>query len=198
MMRAFSSAAFLCVCGGIAACGGGSGGSGPPGNVRSLTGAITFDKVTSTAAGLNYAAIVQRPVRGADVAVVEAANTANVLGTAVTGNDGHYSVTWPLSGPASVKVVLFARTASPKIFVEDNTSGGAIYAIRDNGDMLFYKHTGTATGSADWPIQAKKIGNGWNFRQVFAGQIFPREHGSRARGRVRRRPSLRGSVVFRP
>ncbi len=129
MTRAFSSPAFLCVCAGIAACGGGSGGGGPPGNVRSLTGAITFDKVTSTAAGLNYAAIVQRPVRGADVAVVEAANTANVLGTAVTGNDGHYSVTWPLSGPASVKVVLFARTASPKIFVEDNTSGGAIYAI---------------------------------------------------------------------
>lgn len=51
-----------------------------------------------------------------------------------------------------------------------STSATPIYAIRGNGDMLFYKHTGTATGSADWPIQAKKIGHGWNFRQVFAGR----------------------------
>ena len=44
-----------------------------------------------------------------------------------------------------------------------------VYAITENGDMLFYKHTGADGGSADWPIQAKKIGNGWNFKQVFAG-----------------------------
>ncbi len=35
--------------------------------------------------------------------------------------------------------------------------------------MLFYKHTGTADGSANWAVEAKKIGNGWNFKQVFAG-----------------------------
>jgi hypothetical protein len=35
--------------------------------------------------------------------------------------------------------------------------------------MLFYRHTGTADGSPSWPVQAKKIGNGWNFRQVIAG-----------------------------
>ena len=45
-----------------------------------------------------------------------------------------------------------------------------VYAITESGDMLFYKHTGTADGSPNWPIQAKKIGNGWNFKQVFAGQ----------------------------
>jgi hypothetical protein len=33
----------------------------------------------------------------------------------------------------------------------------AIYAITESGDMLFYKHTGTADGSPNWPIQAKKI-----------------------------------------
>ncbi|HZR10087.1 MAG TPA: hypothetical protein VFA79_16000 [Myxococcales bacterium] len=129
MMRGFPIAAFLGLCVAVGACGGGSSGGGPPGDVRSLTGTITFDKVTSTTAGLNYSAIVQRPVRGADVSVVEAANTTNVLGSAVTGNDGRYSLTWPLTGPASVKVVVFARTSSPKIFVEDNTSGSAIYAI---------------------------------------------------------------------
>jgi hypothetical protein len=36
--------------------------------------------------------------------------------------------------------------------------------------MMFYKHTGAADGSASWPIQAKKIGEGWNFKEVFAGR----------------------------
>jgi hypothetical protein len=45
-----------------------------------------------------------------------------------------------------------------------------VYAITEGGDMLFYKHIGTADGSPNWPIQAKKIGNGWNFKQVFAGR----------------------------
>src|SRR3954452_12631341 len=44
-----------------------------------------------------------------------------------------------------------------------------IYAIEPNDDMLFYRHDGAADGSPNWPIQAAKIGNGWNFRQVFAG-----------------------------
>jgi hypothetical protein len=46
---------------------------------------------------------------------------------------------------------------------------GAIYAIRQNGEMLFYKHAGANDGSAEWPIQAKQIGHGWDFQQVFAG-----------------------------
>jgi Tachylectin len=44
-----------------------------------------------------------------------------------------------------------------------------VYGIRADGDMLFYKHTGAGDGSANWPIQAVKIGNGWDFKQVFAG-----------------------------
>jgi hypothetical protein len=49
-------------------------------------------------------------------------------------------------------------------------SATSVYAIPETGDMLFYKHTGAADGSPTWPIQAKKIGEGWNFKQVFAGQ----------------------------
>ena len=44
-----------------------------------------------------------------------------------------------------------------------------VYAIQENGDMLFYKHAGVDDGSATWPISGKKIGNGWNFKQVSAG-----------------------------
>jgi hypothetical protein len=36
--------------------------------------------------------------------------------------------------------------------------------------MLFYKHAGFNDGSANWPIQAQQIGNGWDFQQVFAGR----------------------------
>ena len=43
-----------------------------------------------------------------------------------------------------------------------------IYAIRTNGEMLFYKHAGVNDGSDNWAIQAKQIGHGWDFRQVFA------------------------------
>ena len=48
-------------------------------------------------------------------------------------------------------------------------TGTPVYAIKPDGDMLFYKHTGFNDGSPNWPITAKKIGNGWNFKQVFAG-----------------------------
>ena len=35
-----------------------------------------------------------------------------------------------------------------------------VYGIKDNGDMLFYKYAGAATGSPTWAIQGKKIGTG--------------------------------------
>ena len=42
--------------------------------------------------------------------------------------------------------------------------------------MLFYKHA-NSDGSASWPIQAQKISNSWNFRQVFAGLWTPVKDG---------------------
>src|SRR5262245_13589849 len=53
-------------------------------------------------------------------------------------------------------------------------TGSLIFYIRfwaqPNGDLLAYKHTGTADGSASWAYQQKKVGNGWNgFQRVFAG-----------------------------
>jgi len=95
---------------------------------HSIGGTITFDKVPSTTQGLDYAGTVERPVRGADVAVVDADNPDTVLGTAVTTVDGEYSVDWN-GVVSSVKVVVFARTAQPRIFVDDNTSGGAVWAL---------------------------------------------------------------------
>jgi hypothetical protein len=45
-----------------------------------------------------------------------------------------------------------------------------VYAIDDAGDMFFYKHAGYRDGTARWPIQSAKIGNGWNFKHVMASR----------------------------
>lgn len=37
------------------------------------------------------------------------------------------------------------------------------------GTMLLYRFRGIADGSADWAVTGKKIGEGWSFKQVFAG-----------------------------
>ncbi len=48
-------------------------------------------------------------------------------------------------------------------------SKGAIYAIESNGDMLYYKFDGLKDGAKKWSVTGKKIGNGWRFKNVFAG-----------------------------
>ena len=53
-------------------------------------------------------------------------------------------------------------------FGSDN---GVIYGIQPNGDLLAYRHTGTADGSPSWAYGQKKVGNGWNgFMNVFASE----------------------------
>jgi hypothetical protein len=45
-----------------------------------------------------------------------------------------------------------------------------IYAIQDNGDLLWYRHQGRDDGADRWaPGSGTKVGNGWNFKQVFSG-----------------------------
>ena len=49
-------------------------------------------------------------------------------------------------------------------------SHGVIYVITDNGDLLWYRHDGRGDGTFRWASdEGKKVGNGWNVKQVFAG-----------------------------
>jgi hypothetical protein len=70
------------------------------------------------------------------------------------------------SGAAAI-VAGIAGKAGAQLITDPATS---IYAVRNDGDLLFYQHAGIAAGTADWPIQARKIRNGWEFRQVFASR----------------------------
>ncbi|MFE1744058.1 tachylectin-related carbohydrate-binding protein, partial [Coleofasciculus sp. H7-2] len=48
---------------------------------------------------------------------------------------------------------------------------GIIYAVMDNGDLKWYRHDGRADGTFRWTAGdgGKKVGTGWNFKQVFSG-----------------------------
>jgi hypothetical protein len=46
---------------------------------------------------------------------------------------------------------------------------GVIYAIRDPGDLLWNRHDGRNDGSFRWASDTgKKVGYGWNLKQVFS------------------------------
>ena len=45
-----------------------------------------------------------------------------------------------------------------------------IYAVQDNGDLLWYRHEDRDDGADRWaPGSGTKVGNGWHFKQVFSG-----------------------------
>ena len=49
------------------------------------------------------------------------------------------------------------------------TTDTHIYAINSAGNMLLFEHMDVASGNPHWGIKGAQIGNGWNFKQLFAG-----------------------------
>lgn len=52
-----------------------------------------------------------------------------MLATTSTAGDGAYSLTFTSAGTAPLQVQVLAKTASPPILVQDNTSGDAVWAL---------------------------------------------------------------------
>ena len=47
---------------------------------------------------------------------------------------------------------------------------GVIYAVMDNGDLMWFRHEGRTDGTFRWASnEGRKVGNGWNPKQVFSG-----------------------------
>jgi len=50
------------------------------------------------------------------------------------------------------------------------TSSGVIYALTNGEELDWYRHDGRDDGTFKWALpEAKKIGNGWHFKQLFSG-----------------------------
>ena len=53
--------------------------------------------------------------------------------------------------------------------VSHGVSWNPVYAIASDGDMFYYKFDGLSDGARKWSVTNSKIGNGWNYKNVFAG-----------------------------
>jgi hypothetical protein len=127
---------------------GGNGGAGGDPGLPSVQGKLQYERVAHLpAGGLDYATVTTHPIRGVRVAVVDATSGAE-LGTAVSGDDGAYSI--PLMAPASVKVWAYSETVEPAITVEDNTSGNAVYVLESAVTEVKGPTTVDVLGKTGW------------------------------------------------
>jgi hypothetical protein len=100
---------------------------------KTLSGKLTYDRVPSTLDnGLDFTAVVQKPIRNVRVALVEdkgkETNSGRELATTTSGEDGSYSFVIP-DAVTRVRVRAFAQTTTPPLQVQDNTHGDAIYTM---------------------------------------------------------------------
>jgi hypothetical protein len=51
----------------------------------------------------------------------------------------------------------------------DEVGDGVIYAIAENGDLLWFRHDGRGDGSFRWTDdKGRKVGVEWNFKYLFS------------------------------
>jgi len=118
--------------GGGATGGGTGGGSTVMAGTFTVSGTVTYDFVpavyslASDTGTLDFAHATQRPVRNGQVRVLEG---TTVLASTTTAADGTYSLTFTSAGTGALTVQAVARSVSPEIIVQDNTSRGAVWAI---------------------------------------------------------------------
>lgn len=93
-----------------------------------LTGKIEYEFVpyNHLNKGLDYSNTTKRPIRGARVLLLDAANDA-VLAETVSTKDGTYTFDW--SGSPNVKIWVYAETTEPQIAIADNTVQNAKYVL---------------------------------------------------------------------
>ena len=111
------------------------GGTGePPTGRPRLAGTLLYESVPYNRAGdgLDYSKVDQKPIRGARVALLDAANDALI---AETTSDalGQYAFDW--KGTTQVKIWIYAETMVPSILVVDNTASNATYVL-ESGEVV--------------------------------------------------------------
>ena len=70
----------------------------------------------------------------------------------------------------TVSAGLFLLAVNDAVAQGPAPAKGVIYVIKDNGDLLWYRHDGRNDGTFRWAFnEGKKVGNGWNVKQIFYG-----------------------------
>lgn len=132
----------------IAACGGGSTAptvAAPAPTVAApastsatsvkVSGTVTYDSVPNTAGPLQYSAMVSKPVRGAQIELVNSASQ-NVVASAVTDGSGNYDTEVPRGTVLFVRVLatLLQDGSGPTwdTSVRDNTRDDSVYALESD------------------------------------------------------------------
>lgn len=126
-------------------------------------GALTWP-VSGAKIGNGWTSNVSRVFAGNDGSIYVVRTNGDLSFYRHTGTDNG-AATWPVQ---NAKIGTGWNAADiVKVFAGED---GSIYIIKTNGDLFFYKYTGTYDGTFTWPVTGKKIGSGWNiFKQVFAG-----------------------------
>jgi len=129
---------------------------------------MTFDFVPFNTAtnGLDFSAVSQRPIRGAEVQLLAADNS--VLASGLTSDTGQYSL--EVAENTDVRVQVNARLsqstgATWDVFVQDNTNSNARYAIA--GTIM---NSGTADSTRD--LNAPSGSNGTTFTSARSSGPF--------------------------
>ena len=97
-----------------------------------LNGIVTYDYVphSSTNIGLDYSAVQRRPIRGAQIEIMD--DSSRLIATTVTQSDGSYSFILPQNTIVKVRVkARLLKTTLPtwNFSVTDNSSGNALYVL---------------------------------------------------------------------
>ena len=104
------------------------------GGTMTVSGKVTYDFVPATytpatqSGTLEFAKATEKPARNV---TVQAMQGTSVLASTNTDEQGNYQLTFTTTSSAAASIVALAKTSTPAIQVEDNTSGDAIWAISD-------------------------------------------------------------------
>jgi hypothetical protein len=96
-----------------------------------VSGKLSYEWVpfAGEGGGLDYAATVQRPIRGASVRLLDA-DTDEELASTWADEQGGYAFDY--TGPAKVKLWVYAETQTPAVVIEDNTADDVVYVLESD------------------------------------------------------------------
>ena len=149
---------FIIYCNG----GGGAGSSSSSESVGTwkVSGLLSYDYVPATSSGLDYSAIIQKPMRNIYVEVVRTVDQ-KVIATGPTDDNGNYSFEIPsIAQNNPIKLAVWAEMKSPSVIIKDNTSNNAKYVA--------YSDVYELNAEGETIIEEINAPSGWGVGNVYS------------------------------